>query len=662
MTNSYIKSICDYLMKDSLLGFFYVENGKFHYSNNRFEEIYGYNKKELMKMNLIELIYADDRDIISKTNELHLEDEVRKDINIVLRGIKKSREIIYTEIHGVKKQINDFSIVFFGTIRQLNENEVNNNRIETVLESITDGFFSLDYDLKIKYVNNATEKLLNVKRENIIGTPIYEALPNSDIDNFVKRYKRSLLSLKPITFEELFNNRWYDVRAFPSTERLSVYFRDITEQKEENQKMHFMAYYDSLTKLPNRNYFKDYISSKLLTDGEQIPFAILFIDLERFKIVNDTFGHAIGDLLLQQVSERLSECVKAEGIVARFSGDEFLILLENATKNEILFHIKRIIDSFSEPFLIKEHEVFTSPSIGVSQYPKNGQSLETLIKHADIAMYHAKKNWNDNFTFFNQNLSDYYTRKANIENHLRKSLMMEQLQVHYQPIIELDSGKIFGLEALVRWEHPKMGIISPEEFIPIAEETGLIIDLGNYVLQKACKQLKIWQESDFDLIHVSVNISTRQLEHNQFVENVIKVLKETKLNPMHLELEVTESIVQNIKHSQKILNELKNIGVNLSIDDFGTGYSSLNILHHLPIDKLKIDKTFINDINTNDYALVKTIIEMGHNLNFSLIAEGIENEQQLNLLKQYKCQYGQGYYFSKPLPANEIEKLLLKKK
>lgn len=662
MENSYLESICEYLVKDSLLGFFYVENGKFLYSNNQFEKIYGYNKEELMNMKLIELIYIDDREIIYKTNELLLENEVRKNINTVLRGIKKSGEITYIEIHGVKESINDSSIVFFGTIRQLSENEVNNFRLETVLESITDGFYSLDYDLIIKYVNNATEKILNVKRDNIIGIPIYEALRSKDINNFVKRYQRSLLLLKPFIFEEFFENRWYEVRAFPSTERLSVYFRDITDQKEENEKIHFMAYHDSLTKLPNRNYFNDYISSKLMTDGEQSRFAIMFIDIERFKNVNDTFGHAIGDVLLQQVADRLNECVSAEGIVARFSGDEFLILLENLTEQEIFVQIKKIKDSFSKPFFIKDKEIFTSLSIGVSQYPKDGQSFETLIKNADIAMYHAKKNWNDDFIFFNQKLSDHYTRKANIENHLRKSIMMEDIKVHYQPIIEIESGEIFGLEALVRWEHPIMGRISPEEFIPIAEETGLIIELGNYVLQKACKQLKKWQENDIDLIQISVNVSAKQLEHNKFFENVKKVLKDTKLEPKYLEFEVTESIVQNIKQSKKILNQLKNIGVSLSLDDFGTGYSSLHILNHLPIDKLKIDKTFINDINANDYALVKTIIEMGHNLKFRLVAEGIENDQQLNLLKQYKCQYGQGYYFSKPLPASEIEKLLPKKK
>ncbi|OMP66290.1 sensor domain-containing protein [Domibacillus epiphyticus] len=536
-----------------------------------------------------------------------------------------------------------------------------NSSIEIVLESITDAFYSLDNDLRIEYINRVSEQLLDLKREEVLGNYIYDALPHSDINKFVKKYKTALLLQQPIVFEEFFKNKWYEVRGFPSLQGVSVYFRDITRQREEKEKMYKMAYYDGLTQLPNRYYFMEFVQNKISTNEESYSFSILFMDLDRFKVINETYGHKAGDRLLKAVAKRLGRIINHHGLIARYSGDEFLIFLKLDKEEKIARLVNELNASFLKPFRIDKQEIYMTAKTGISQFPKDGQHVDLLIKQADIALYHAKKNRIVDFIFFQPALSDLFQRNAMIESELRKAILYDQIQVYYQPKIELESGKIYGVEALSRWEHPRMGFISPEEFIPIAEESGLIHELGSYVLKKACKQLKVWHESGYEPIQVSVNVSARQFENLKFIEMLKGVLNKTQLSAEYLELEITESIIQNITQSQPLLNELKAIGISLSIDDFGIGYSSLSKLRQLPIDSLKIDRTFINDLNTNDHTIVKTIIEMGHNLHFNLVAEGIENKKQLEILKRYNCQYGQGYLFSKPLPVEEVEHFLTSK-
>ncbi|WML50573.1 EAL domain-containing protein [Neobacillus sp. PS3-34] len=436
--------------------------------------------------------------------------------------------------------------------------------------------------------------------------------------------------------------------------------RDITQRKKTEKTIQYMAYYDALTGLPNRNMFRQHLNEALkkLNNG---MLAVLFLDLDRFKIINDTKGHTIGDLILQIVAKRLKNAVQEEGMVSRQGGDEFIILLENIDKVKVIQLAQRILAEFSYPIEINQQEFFVTPSIGISLSPTDGDDEETLIKHADTAMYLAKERGKNNFQFYTSQLHGLSSRKMELENGMRKALEQNQFVLFYQPQVELETGKIIGAEALVRWHHPERGFISPGDFISLAEETGLIVPLGKWVLRKACEQNKAWQDRGLEAFPIAVNISVRQIQEDDFVELVTKILQETGLDPNFLELEITESIMQDIERSTIILNQLKELGVKNTIDDFGTGYSSLSYLKHLPIDSIKIDKSFVDDIihHSSQGAMVKTIIDMGHNLQFQVIAEGIETQEQVQFLKENECGVGQGYFYSKPLPSEEIEQLFM---
>ncbi|ARK31322.1 putative bifunctional diguanylate cyclase/phosphodiesterase [Halalkalibacter krulwichiae] len=523
-----------------------------------------------------------------------------------------------------------------------------------ILEKISDAFYSLSEDLKFEYINNVTERLLQIKHEHVIGQYIYDALPHCDIHNFVKRYKRSLLDQEPVEFEEYFNDRWYEIRAFPSEERLSVFFRDITKQKQEYQKMYYLANYDGLTGIPNRYYFNETLTQKVQSLDRSI--AVLFIDMNKFKKVNDTFGHKIGDLLLKQTSECLKQIVNPLGFLARYSGDEFLVALEGLDESGILSTTERIIDSFSRPFFIKNLELQISLSIGISQFPNDGQSVELLVKHADFAMRQAKKAGRNQCKLYSANEKEGSIAPLKMELALHKAIEQDQLLLYYQPKINLHTGEIVGVEALIRWEHPELGLVSPGTFIPIAEESGLIIPIGEWVLNAACQQNKTWQQQGFSTV-MSVNISAIQFNQFNLINTITTALEKVGLEPQYLEIEITESMTADIERTIFMLQQLKKLGVRISIDDFGTGFSSLSYLKNFPVDTLKIDQSFVSELrnNPNDETIVKTIISMAHNLSLNVVAEGIETKEQLVFLQQHLCDEGQGFFLSKALTANELE-------
>lgn len=432
---------------------------------------------------------------------------------------------------------------------------------------------------------------------------------------------------------------------------------DITEQKLSEEKIEYLAYHDSLTGLVNRAMLKNHLDKAVARcKRNHQKLAVMFLDLDRFKWINDTMGHNIGDELIIQVSQRLVKSVREEDVVARQGGDEFIILLEGITKLGVMNISERILYAFTTPFTLNGEEIFASPSVGISLYPDNGRDVETLIKHADKAMYLAKKRGKNNYQFYVHEDEQVQDQKNKIEQALKRALINNEFQLYYQPKVILKTQEIYGVEALLRWQHPELGIISPAEFIPIAEETGMIVPIGRWVLQEACKQLKHWHQSGLWL-KMAVNVSALQFQDPQFLQTVKESLDKCQITPKYIGFEITESVMQNIKESTCMINQLKKLGIRISIDDFGTGYSSLSVLSNLPIDLIKIDKSFIDDILTNGTAasLVKTIIEMGKNLHFELIAEGIENQQQVEFLIQNGCLYGQGYYFSPPLSSVEVE-------
>jgi len=435
--------------------------------------------------------------------------------------------------------------------------------------------------------------------------------------------------------------------------------RVLNKNKKLMEEYKFLAYQDPLTGLNNRASFQEDLNERL-NSATNKSMAVLLLDLDRFKVINDTLGHYRGDHVLIKTAERLRDALADSAQIYRLGGDEFVIIVSEGLEEQCSIIANRILNEFTQPFRIDEHEIIVTPSIGISRYPDHGDNGEDLLKNADAAMYLAKENGKNNFKFYNTELEKINTRKMKIENELRSAIKKNQFSLSYQPKVDLETNKINGMEALLRWNHPELGMISPVEFIPIAEETGQIISIGEWVLKTACKQSKTWQEKGYPSLCVSINVSVRQFKNKDFIEMVSQSLQESKLEPQFLELEITESIMQEINVSITILNRLRKLGIKISIDDFGTGYSSLHVLQQLPIDTLKIDKSFINNPDDhNQRMMIKTIIDLGNNMNVNVVAEGIEKEDQLKILIENGCKIGQGYLFSQAVNSIEFEKKFL---
>ena len=441
--------------------------------------------------------------------------------------------------------------------------------------------------------------------------------------------------------------------------------QDITERKQAVESIVHMAYHDSLTGLPNRALLTDHLRLMLAAaQRRKILAAVLFIDLDRFKLINDTMGHSKGDEVLKAVAERLQKHTRKADTLARQGGDEFILLVQDLNRVEDITKVaENIFSAFKEPFGLGVHKFFITVSMGISIYPNDGEGAETLIKNADIALYAAKDEGRNNYQLYSASMNMSIVNRLRLENKLRKALDNEQFLLHYQPQVDSTSCEVTGVEALVRWQDPQEGLISPGEFIPVAEDTRLIIPIGEWVLREACTQNKLWQDEGLKQITMAVNISTHQFKQKDFVDTVERILKETDLNPKYLELELTESIImKDIETTIETLHALKAMGIRLSIDDFGTGYSSLEYLKRMPIDMLKVAQTFVRDITTdpNDAAIARATIQLARSLQLEVIAEGVETREHLKLLNDLQCTRIQGYLFSKPLPSHEIEKYLKK--
>ncbi|TCO78721.1 sensor domain-containing protein [Marinisporobacter balticus] len=443
-------------------------------------------------------------------------------------------------------------------------------------------------------------------------------------------------------------------------------FTEITDCKSKEEKINYLAFRDFLTGLYNRAFFIRKLNYTLVNAcSKKEKIGILFIDLDGFKNINDHLGHAAGDQLLQKVAKRIKQCVRESDIVARIGGDEFVLLLSQMEDVENPMYIaKRIVDGFEKPFYVNENKLYVDISIGIAIYPDDGKTADTLMIHADMAMYKAKESKGNKVERFSDILNEKEKERFVIENLLKDALARDEFSLYYQPIINMKTGKMMGAESLLRWKTEKLGFIPPDKFIPIAERNGLIVPLGEWVLKTACRQNKQWQETGYMPIYLAVNISVRQLEQKDFINRIENILNETGLDPKYLELEITESIsAENIHNIGNAFKKLNDLGVTLSIDDFGTGYSSLGQLKILPISKLKIDKIFVKDIHKeiNHTAITAAIIAMAKRLNLEVVAEGIETEDQLRFLQENKCDMGQGYLFSKPIDASRFAIFLQKK-
>ncbi|HXU92072.1 MAG TPA: EAL domain-containing protein, partial [Gallionella sp.] len=435
--------------------------------------------------------------------------------------------------------------------------------------------------------------------------------------------------------------------------------QDITDWKSAQEDIQRLAYYDVLTGLPNRALLYDRLHQAVAAaHRDHSQFALMFLDLDRFKYINDTLGHQAGDEMLKVIAARLVGEVREGDTVSRLGGDEFVILLREAGEEGALYVAEKLLASVAQSFEVGGTVVSTEASIGISLYPHDGADVETLIKHADVAMYHAKAAGRNNFQFYTAQINERAMSHFNIERDLRVALEQQQLMVYYQPQIRMSDRKLIGFEALLRWNHPQNGLVPPATFIPIAEESGLIVPVGEWVLREVCRQARAWHGQGLSLVPIAVNLSARQLKGDRLVRFMRGLLAETDLPEWTLELELTESMMlDDEKAAMQFIGEMRDLGVALSIDDFGTGYSSLSHLKKLPLDKLKIDQSFVRDlaVDEDDAAIVRAIISMAHGLGLTVIAEGVENVQQMEFLEVLGCNEVQGYYYAKPMPAIEAE-------
>lgn len=656
-------------------------SGNFTSLNRAGERITGYNRHEAIGMNIADVVAPEFLEAARSMTARKMEDDVPTTYEL---------EIIAKDGHRVTLELSTRLILSDGvpvgvqgigrdiTERRQTEISLHNtvSLFASTFESTADGIVVLNLEREIVTCNRkfiemwgVDEKLIESRDGNRLGRFVASQL--KDPETFARQleevYSNPMSTASEIL--ELKDGRIFERYSQPQilggrpVGRVAC-FRDITERSQAEEKLRHYALHDTLTNLPNRVEFMNHLRQAVeRADGNDFAkFAVLFLDLDRFKVINDSLGHAIGDKLLIAIAERLSSGVRPGDVVARLGGDEFTILLNRSGDiNEVAGVAERLKKKISLPFRIDNYEVFTTASIGIIMSNNTRRAPEDFLRDADAAMYRAKESGKDRYEIFDR---DMYVRNMNllqVETDLRHAVERKEFEVLYQPIVSLETGSIREFEALIRWRHPHHGLVGPNEFVHVAEETGLIIPIGKWILEESCRQIVRWQQNFDYPLSISVNLSAKQLMHPNLTQQVAAILAETKLNPRQLKLEVTETNV--MEHSERalaVLNVLNKLGISLSTDDFGTGYSSLSYLQRFPFDRLKIDRSFVDTMDEGDksIAIVKTILMLGENLNIEVVAEGIETEGQLESLRALGCRLGQGYLFSRPVEASAIEEML----
>jgi diguanylate cyclase (GGDEF)-like protein/PAS domain S-box-containing protein len=560
---------------------------------------------------------------------------------------------------------------------------VEKERARVTLESIGDGILSTDVAGNITYLNAQAERLTGWSRDAAYGHPVADVfrlidsttrLPaRNPIEQVMQHGKPMGLYANTVLVRRDGYEFPIEDSVAPIIDRTGqitgavIAFRDITQVQAMAQQMSHLAQHDYLTGLPNRMLLHDRLSQAIsYAKRHGTELAVMFMDLDKFKHINDSLGHLAGDKLLKSVAQRLVGQVRQSDTVSRQGGDEFLVLLhENLHAEYAVIAAEKIIQSLVQPHYIDKHELHITTSIGISLYPMDGHDADTLIKNADTAMYHAKKKGRNNYQFFKNDMNVHAVERQSIEADLRRAIANNEFLLHYQPKVDLRSGEVTGSEALIRWAHPTKGMLTPDSFIDVAEDCGLIVPIGRMVLRQACIQVKEWINQGLPPMAVAVNVSALEFRHQQFFENLRDILQETGMNPKLLQLELTESVLMgNVESNTTVLRALKDMGVQLAVDDFGTGYSSLSYLHQFPIDVLKIDQSFVRDIRgaESNGAIVNAVISMAASLNQSVIAEGVETQEQLAFLNAHHCNEGQGCLFGWPTPPEDFAKFFLNKR
>ena len=535
--------------------------------------------------------------------------------------------------------------------------------ISHILESISDAFFAVDINDQFSFANAPARTLLG--EQVLIGKNVWEQLTNDSMAPLREHLEKTRVSDEPIHFEWLLNDQgcWFDAHIYPHKGGLSIYLHEITERKSAEEQLAYQANHDTLTGLPNRAMFMDRLAQALTrAPWHERHVAVLFCDLDRFKVINDSLGHSVGDKILKIVAERLLLCAREGDTVARLGGDEFVVVLADVAENDDVKRFsEKLIRILTRPYQVDDHELFITASIGASLFPRDGHEPGILLKNADTAMYQAKARGKNTFTVYSPNMSAEVRNRLSLESELRKALEHNEFELHYQPVLDINKQQIVAAEALIRWKHRTSGLLTPDKFLSVAEESGLILPIGEWVLHTAANQSMAWENTGLSPLRIAVNISNKQFHQANLPTIVDHTLRETGLPASRLELELTENIImENVEETIQPLHKLREIGVRLSIDDFGTGYSSLAYLKQFPLNTIKIDRSFIVDITTdgNDAAITGAIIAIAQKMNMSVIAEGVETKQQLQFLRNQGCEEIQGYLLSPAIPADNFAEFI----
>lgn len=662
------------ILENVMFGVMFVRQRKIVSANRRCEELFGYEPGQMGGQST-EILFPDMHEFEMAGERQYPSIARSRDYNEERQYKRKDGSLFWCMVSGCAldpQAPNDGSIWVYADISERKLAEEKLRLSAKVLEHIADGVIVTDVDGKIVAVNPAFSLITGYAESEAVGATPAILRSGREEKAFYRKLWQELLN-NGFWSGEIWNKRknadfyleWLTISAVRDMNGACTHyvgvFRDITEAKESQKKLDHLAHHDPLTGLPNRALFNDRLAHAMQRSArEHQQLALLFIDLDRFKNVNDSLGHHIGDELLKQVSLALTDKVRDGDTLARLGGDEFILLLENVDgQYGATVVAEKLMSVFELPFMVVGHELFVTCSVGISLFPIDGVDLNMLIRNADVAMYQSKAHGRNAYRFYSAEMMGEGVERLRLESMLRRSIEKKEIFLNFQPQIEIESGRLVGVEALVRWQHPELGLVPPVKFIPLAEDTGYINQLGKWVLYESCRQMIRWQDEGLYVPKIAVNLSVKQFERGSIVSMVADILQETGLESHRLQLEVTESLIMNTGDAFVFINDLHAIGVGLAIDDFGTGYSSLAYLKQLPVQTLKIDRSFIKDISTdvNDEAIATAIIQLGKSLNLSVVAEGVETREQVDFLLRQGCNLAQGYFFSRPLmPQDLLEK------
>lgn len=677
---------------ESPLGIFVSDSsGKCEYTNQAYQKISGLNFDTSIGANWSSVVHPDDRKRVLL--EWQKAESEQISFKTEFRFLRDDQSVVWTRVNSAYLKTGNNASGYIQTLEDISERKIHEIKLklaqqslfeakeqaQVTLNSIGDAVIASDIHGHVTYLNKTAEMMTGWTFEEAIGKPIVqifhiinsvtrEMVPNPSNQAIKEDIAVSLSSNSVLIRRDGLESPIEDSAA-PIHNRNGdvsgavMVFHDVTKSVALALKMAHLAHHDSLTKLPNRLLLEDRIKQAITQANRHKKLAaLLFLDLDYFKYINDSLGHTIGDKLLQSVASRLMSCVRETDTVSRLGGDEFVILLAEIEGNHDASHIaEKLLSDLSKPHCIENSDLHITPSIGISIFPEDGSDVETLLKNADTAMYHAKERGRNRYQFFKLQMNTSAVRRMQVEVRLRRATKKNEFILHYQPKFNLSTGELSGIEALIRWQDPKLGLIYPKDFISIAEECGLIIPIGRWVINAVCHQISSWLRSGQHVVPVAINISALEFRHKGFLCAIMEAIKKWNIPANLLEIELTESVLMHeVDASSILLKSLNNLGIRLAIDDFGTGYSSLSYLKLFPIDTLKIDQSFVHDITTDqdDATIVSAVIGMGKKLHQVVVAEGVETIGQLEFLKNELCDVGQGFWFSKPLSAKDFEKFL----